>query len=194
MIIEEATQVTDELVEAFVRLTPQLSASNPAPTRAQLAEMVGSPAITLLVVREPDAAGEIVGSLTLALFRVPTGCRAWIEDVVVDPAQRGKGIGEALTREALRVAQEAGAITVDLTSRPIARGGQSALSAHRIREARDKCLSLHADRTVSPYHSPVTHLHLPCGQPQGASVKSPGDETLVDVRRSDLHSADSRSV
>ena len=118
MIIEQATQVTDELEAAFVRLMPQLSSSNPAPTRAQLAEMVDSPAITLLIARDPDARGEIVGSLTLAMFRIPTGRRAWIEDVVVDSAQRGKGIGEALTREALRVAQKAGATTVDLTSRP----------------------------------------------------------------------------
>jgi ribosomal protein S18 acetylase RimI-like enzyme len=118
MSIEKITEVTDELVAAFGRLTPQLSASNPAPTRAELAEMVGSPAISLLVAREPNAGGAIVGSLTLAMFRIPTGLRAWIEDVVVDSAQRGKGIGEALTREALRVAQEAGATTVDLTSRP----------------------------------------------------------------------------
>ena len=118
MIIEDATQVTDELEAAFVRLMPQLSSSNPAPTRAQLAEMVDSPAITLLIARDSDARGEIVGSLTLAMFRIPTGRRAWIEDVVVDSAQRGKGIGAALTREALRVAQEAGATTVDLTSRP----------------------------------------------------------------------------
>jgi ribosomal protein S18 acetylase RimI-like enzyme len=118
MIIEEATEVTDELEAAFVRLMPQLSSSNPAPTRAQLTEMVTSPAITLLMAREPDAEGEIVGSLTLAMFRIPTGRRAWIEDVVVDSAQRGKGVGEALTRAALRVAQAAGATTVDLTSRP----------------------------------------------------------------------------
>ena len=118
MIIERVTQVTDELEAAFVRLMPQLSSSNPAPTRAQLAEMVDSPAITLLIARDPDARGEIVGSLTLAMFRIPTGRRAWIEDVVVDSAQRGKGIGEALTREALRVAQETCATTVDLTSRP----------------------------------------------------------------------------
>jgi len=118
MPIAKITEVTDELVAAFERLTPQLSASNPAPTRAQLAEMVRSPAITLLVAREPDAEGAIVGSLTLAMFRIPTGLRAWIEDVVVDSTRRGKGIGEALTREALRVALEAGATTVDLTSRP----------------------------------------------------------------------------
>ncbi len=118
MVIEKITEVTDELVAAFARLVPQLSASNPPPTRAQLAEMVGSPAITLLIAREPDAQGEIVGSLTLALFRIPTGLRAWIEDVVVDNAQRGKGVGEALTRQALAVALAAGATSVDLTSRP----------------------------------------------------------------------------
>jgi len=108
--------VTDELVEAFRRLMPQLSSSNSAPTRAELAEMIESPAITLLVARNDG--GEIVGSLTLAMFRIPTGRRAWIEDVVVDSAQRGRGIGEALTREALAIAKAAGATTVDLTSRP----------------------------------------------------------------------------
>jgi ribosomal protein S18 acetylase RimI-like enzyme len=60
----------------------------------------------------------VIGTLTLALFRIPTGVRAWIEDVVVDEAARGRGAGEALTREALRLAEEAGARTVDLTSRP----------------------------------------------------------------------------
>ena len=95
--------------------------------------MVDSPAITLLIAREPDAGGEIVGSLTLAMFRIPTGRRAWIEDVVVDSAQRGKGIGEALTREALRVAQEAGATTWTNLAADT-RGGKPALPAHRLRE------------------------------------------------------------
>jgi len=62
--------------------------------------------------------GRIVGSLTLALFRIPTGMRAWIEDVVVDEAARGHGVGDALNRAALEIAAERGARTVDLTSRP----------------------------------------------------------------------------
>ena len=114
--IEKATEVTDELLAAMARLIPQLSSSNPAPTRAQLQEMVDSPAITLLIARDED--GRIVGSLTLAMFRIPTGLRAWIEDVIVDGNQRGKGLGETLTRHALQVARDAGATTVDLTSRP----------------------------------------------------------------------------
>ena len=60
----------------------------------------------------------IIGALTLAVFRIPTGVRAWIEDVVVDESARGRGVGETLTREAIRHASERGARTVDLTSRP----------------------------------------------------------------------------
>ena len=114
--VEEASAVTDELVAAFARLIPQLSRSNPAPAAEELATIVSSPATVLLVARDDD--GAIVGSLTLAVFRIPTGVRAWIEDVVVDESARGTGVGEALNREALRLASEAGAVTVDLTSRP----------------------------------------------------------------------------
>lgn len=114
--VTEAAVVDDELVEAFVRLTPQLSSSNPPPSRAELAEIVGSPATVLFVAREAD--GPILGSLTLALFRIPTGLRAWIEDVVVDETARGKGVGAALNEAALDHARAVGARTVDLTSRP----------------------------------------------------------------------------
>jgi ribosomal protein S18 acetylase RimI-like enzyme len=116
MEIEEAREVTDELVNAIGSLVGQLSSSAELPTPAELEEIVASPASRLLVAR--DDSGTIVGSLTLALFRIPTGVRAWIEDVVVDESARGEGVGEALSREALRIAAEAGARTVDLTSRP----------------------------------------------------------------------------
>lgn len=115
MEIVAVREVSEELVEAFRKLIPQLSRSNPPPSAERLAEIVDSDATVLLIAVESD---EIVGSLTLAMFRIPTGLRAWIEDVVVDDGARGKGVGEALNREALRVAEAAGATTVDLTSRP----------------------------------------------------------------------------
>jgi ribosomal protein S18 acetylase RimI-like enzyme len=118
MDVFEITQVTDEIVEAFQRLVPQLSSSNPPPTRAELEDLVGSRASILLGVRDPDRDNMLVGSLTLAVFRVPTGIRAWIEDVVVDGESRSKGIGELLTRAAIERAKQEGAVTVDLTSRP----------------------------------------------------------------------------
>ena len=114
--VEEATEVSDELVAAFRRLVPQLSKSAPPTSREDLDEIARSPATVLLVAR--DDAGTVVGSLTLVVFRIPTAMRAWIEDVVVDEAARGTGVGELLNREALRVAAGRGAKTVDLTSRP----------------------------------------------------------------------------
>ncbi len=114
--VEAVTEVTDELVAAFDRLIPQLSSSNAPPSREQLEEIVKDGRSVLLVARDDSDA--IVGSLTLATFRIPTAMRAWIEDVVVDSAARGQGVGEALNRAALERAQSLGARTVDLTSRP----------------------------------------------------------------------------
>lgn len=118
--IREVTEVTPELVAAFARLTPQLSSSAPAPSAAELAEIVDSDTSVLLVALDPDDDGEaaIRGSMTLVVFRIPTGVRAWIEDVVVDATARGAGVGAALNRRALAIAHERGARTVDLTSRP----------------------------------------------------------------------------
>ena len=113
--VEIAQRVDDELVNAFVYLIPQLSSSNPPPSREQLTEMVQSSATLVLVARVD---GRIAGSLTLAMFRIPTGLRAWIEDVVVDGDARGNGVGEALNLFAIEEARKRGAVTVDLTSRP----------------------------------------------------------------------------
>ncbi len=115
--IVEATEVTPALVAAFERLVPQLSKSNPPPTIDELGLMVDSPASIVLLAVDGDD-GSVLGTLTLAWFRIPTGVRAWIEDVVVDEAARGRGVGEALNHHALDRARQLGAKTVDLTSRP----------------------------------------------------------------------------
>ncbi len=116
MEITRVVEVTDEICEAFIFLVPQLSTSSQIPGKDQLQEIADND--SLFIARDPGKGGKIVGSLTLATFRIPTGVRAWIEDVVVDEGARGQGIGEALTRAALARAAELGARTVDLTSRP----------------------------------------------------------------------------
>ncbi len=105
--VAEVAEVTDELVEAFARLIPQLSSSSPPPGRAELADIVASTSSVLFVAR--DAGRRSSGSLTLALFRMPTGLRAWIEDVVVDESARGAGAGEALVSAAVERAGAVGA-------------------------------------------------------------------------------------
>jgi len=114
MKIEQITEATPELVEVIERLLPQLSEARTPPTLEQLAETVAGE--TMLVAR--DDAGEIIGTLTLITYRVSSGLKARIEDVIVDESARGQGIGEALTREAMQRATVAGARMVELTSMP----------------------------------------------------------------------------
>lgn len=111
-VIEHVTEASDELAAAFARLMPQLSAHARPPTRAQLAAIVRD--AVLLVAR--DGQGAIAGALTLTLYRIPTGLQARIDDVVVDAAARGHGLGEALSRAAIARARSAGAVAVSLTS------------------------------------------------------------------------------
>ena len=116
MNIEQVVVITDEAARAFERLMPQLNPFHPAPGREALQAVVDSQAADILLAR--DEAGIIIGTLTLVVFRTPAGVHAWIEDVVVDEAARGRGVGEALTRAGIALARERGAGAVELTSRP----------------------------------------------------------------------------
>jgi ribosomal protein S18 acetylase RimI-like enzyme len=114
-VVVAAHTVDDELVAAFDRLIPQLSSSSPPPSADHLASLIASADTVLFIARDR---GHIVGSLTLAFYRIPTGLKAWIEDVVVDGEARGRGVGELLNRAALDEARSRGAKDVSLTSRP----------------------------------------------------------------------------
>ncbi len=116
MFIAKAAETTDELYQAMQRLIPQLGIHKISPTREELTTLLNTPGATLLIAREPDQNGEIVGALSLTIYRVPTGLRSIVEDVVVDEKMRRRGIGEALMREAINLAREAGANGVSLTS------------------------------------------------------------------------------
>ena len=116
MYIAKASEATDELFQAMQRLIPQLGIHKIPPTRNELTTLLGTQGATLLIAREPDQSGEIVGVLSLTIYRVPTGVRSIVEDVVVDEQRRRQGIGEALMREAINLAREADANGVSLTS------------------------------------------------------------------------------
>ena len=113
--ISVCDEVNDVVVAAFAALIPQLSTSSPAPTAKELKEIVAHEASTILLATEGET---IVGSMTLVVFPIPTGTRAWIEDVVVREDAQGRGVGEALNRRAMQIAVDRGAQTINLTSRP----------------------------------------------------------------------------
>ena len=114
MRVGRVTEADDALAAAVARLVPQLSPKRQAAGLAELAELVATPGTSLIVARD---GADVLGMLTLIVYRVPTGVRAWIHDVVVDETARGRGVGEALAREALRLAESAGAVSVELTTR-----------------------------------------------------------------------------
>ncbi|MBK9601998.1 MAG: GNAT family N-acetyltransferase [Anaerolineales bacterium] len=117
MRVDVVTKADDELYEAFQRLVPQLTNNNPPPSLNDLAALVRDSSSTLMVARNEK--NEIIGALTLTVYRVPTGIRSIIEDVIVDNSARGQGIGEALMLRAIEIAKEKGASNISLTSNPL---------------------------------------------------------------------------
>lgn len=117
MVIEPVSKITIEFMQALAQLLPQLAPEAGVPDLDHVQRMLADENCTLLVGRLEEG-GPIVGMLTLIIFRTPTGTHAWIEDVVVDEAARGQGLGELLTRGGMQRALEQGAKSVSLTSRP----------------------------------------------------------------------------
>jgi ribosomal protein S18 acetylase RimI-like enzyme len=117
MRVDIVTQADNELYEAFQRLVPQLTTNNPPPSLNDLIGLVRDSTSTLMVARNEN--GKIIGALTLIIYRVPTGIRSIVEDVIVDASDRGQGIGESLMKRAIDLAYEKGARNISLTSNPV---------------------------------------------------------------------------
>jgi GNAT superfamily N-acetyltransferase len=111
--IEAATEASPQVHAALARLLPQLNAALPVPTMERLRAIVADPAVTLLLAYDGDA---IVGTATVIVYTTPFWVKARIDDVVVDDAARGKGVGEALVNACLDVARARGAQVAELQS------------------------------------------------------------------------------
>lgn len=116
MFIEKVSEFTDEIYGAVCNLVPQLGAHKVVPSRDEVTALISSEASTLLVARYPDAQSEIVGILTISIYRVPTGVRSIVEDVIVDSSMRRRSIAKGLMNAAIELAREAGANGISLTS------------------------------------------------------------------------------
>ena len=113
--IDIASSATEELLIGLNNLVPQLSTSAAPLTIGDVEALIANPAVSVFVAKNNVA---IVGTLTLVVFPIPSGLRAWIEDVVVDEGARGLGAGAALTEAAIAESKKRGARSIDLTSRP----------------------------------------------------------------------------
>lgn len=113
--IDIASSATEELLIGLNNLVPQLSTSAAPLTIGDVEALIANPAVSVFVAKNN---GAIVGTLTLVVFPIPSGLRAWIEDVVVDEGARGLGAGAALTEAAVAESKKRGARSIDLTSRP----------------------------------------------------------------------------
>lgn len=115
MKIYKLTTVTDQVLEAFKKLIPQLAPGCVLPTKIDLEAIVNSDATQIFIAEEND---EILGTLTLVFNNIPTGPKIWIEDVVVDDAARGKGVGEQLMEFSIDYVKNQHLKSINLTSSP----------------------------------------------------------------------------
>jgi len=116
MNIIEVTELDDSIYKALIMLIPQLSPGSMIPSKEEINEIVKSENCYLFVAK--NTSDKIITSLTLVKYRIPTGLKVWIEDVVVDETERGKGIGKLLTLFAINFAKKLGAKSLELTSNP----------------------------------------------------------------------------
>lgn len=115
MKIYKLTTVTDQVLDAFKNLIPQLAPDCALPTKEDLEAIVNSPTTRLFIAEEQ---GQILGTLTLVFTKIPTGDKVWIEDVVVDNAARGKGVGVQLMEFSIAYVKSQNIKTINLTSSP----------------------------------------------------------------------------
>ena len=116
MFIEKISELTVEIYDAVCSLVPQLGTHKGIPTQDELTALINSEASTLLIARYPDEKSGIVGILTISIYRVPTGIRSIVEDVIVDSSMRRRGVAKGLMNAAIELAREVGANGISLTS------------------------------------------------------------------------------
>lgn len=112
---QEINEFQSSYLADINQLLAQLSSSHPSISQQELQNILSSPNSHLYVVLLEE---RIIGMATLCTYLCPTGRKAWIEDVVVDSAFRGKGLGKLLANNIIDVVNKQGNTTLMLTSRP----------------------------------------------------------------------------
>jgi ribosomal protein S18 acetylase RimI-like enzyme len=116
MKIVRIKRFNERVFEAVLRLLPQLAPDTALPDKEYFESILASENIHFFIGELDD--NIIVAMLTIGTYNTPTGTKVWIEDVVVDESQRGKGFGEEIMLFAIDYSKSLGAGSVSLTSRP----------------------------------------------------------------------------
>jgi ribosomal protein S18 acetylase RimI-like enzyme len=116
MKIKKINRFSERVYEAVLRLLPQVAAEAKLPTKQYFKSLLASKNIYFFIAELDNE--QIVGMLTIGTYNIPSGIKVWIEDVVVDETQRGKGFGKELILFAINYSKGLGANTIGLTSRP----------------------------------------------------------------------------
>ena len=114
--IESLTSSDASTAEAIRLLIEQLTGRDSSFGEEELRQTLQDSASRLFVMRRE---GAIVGMLTLCIYHCPTARKVWVEDVVVDSAYRGQGLGKELVAFAIDyVEKNLAPCSLMLTSRP----------------------------------------------------------------------------
>lgn len=116
MHIERITHMDESFVNAFENLMPQLTGKDEYPSYEELQKIIEADNVHLCFAFDDNE--KIIGTITVVFVRIPTGVKAWIEDVIVDKEARGKGVGTAMIWHAIQIARKKRVEKVDLTSHP----------------------------------------------------------------------------
>ena len=105
-----------QTAEALRLLIEQLTGRDSNFGEEELRQTLLDNASRLFVMRHE---GVIIGMLTLCIYHCPTARKVWVEDVVVDNAYRGQGLGKELMAYAIDyVEKNLAPCSLMLTSRP----------------------------------------------------------------------------
>ena len=101
-ILQELNEVHAARIDTLLHM---LSPDAPALGHARLAELLAGDSFWLFVTEDAD--GQLAGMLTLTRCHTLSRSKFWIEDVIVDPAYRGQGVGRALVHAAVEYVRSA---------------------------------------------------------------------------------------
>lgn len=117
IVIQQVTSFTPQTAESLRYLAKQLGKNYHELRDEDIKEMIASPNHFLFLAIDTKN-DKPAGMILAMVYRIPYVRKGYLDDLVVDEAYRGNGLGTKLLQTALDIAHKRGAAYVDFTSRP----------------------------------------------------------------------------